>query len=147
MLTPDGNRMPRDIEESTHGTERASALGRAHTGWQLVRFLVVGGINTVFGYSVFYLLMRLGMSYPSAIGLATIAGVSFNFQSVGRLVFGGAPRSRFLRFVAVYCIVYALNVGGVHVFVGAGINVYLANALVLLPLSVVAFLLNRRYVF
>ena len=139
-----------EVDRRQRGTEDASAPSlfaspRAH--WQLVRFLVVGGINTVFGYSVFFVLTWLGMRYPLAIGLATIAGIAFNFQSVGRLVFDGAPRSRFWRFVGVYCLIYLLNLGGVRALLGAGASIYVANGIVLLPLSVLAFLLNRRYVF
>lgn len=117
------------------------------TPYQLLRFLVVGGLNTVFGYSLFVALTYIGVGYPIAIGLATVGGVLFNFQSVGRLVFGGAPRSRFWRFVGVYCVVYLVNLGGVRVILGLGINVYIANAIMLIPLSLVAFILNRRFVF
>jgi len=117
------------------------------TLWQLLRFLIVGGLNTVFGYSLFAALTYFGMPYPAAIGLATIGGVLFNFQSVGRLVFDGAPRSRFWRFVGVYTVIYLLNLGGVRFALGLGANVYVANAITLIPLSLIAFLLNRRFVF
>jgi len=120
---------------------------RLKTLYQLLRFLVVGGLNTLFGYSLFAVLTYVGMSYPIAIGLATIGGVMFNFQSVGRLVFDGAPRSRFWRFVAVYGVIYLLNLGGVRCLLAVGMNVYFANALILIPLSLVAFILNRRFVF
>lgn len=119
----------------------------AKTLIQLLRFLVVGGLNTLFGYSLFALLTYVGLRYPIAIGLATVGGVLFNFQSVGRLVFDGAPRSRFWRFVGVYCVIYLLNLGGVRLLLGININVYIANALTLIPLSVIAFILNRRFVF
>ncbi|MPV71032.1 MULTISPECIES: GtrA family protein [Burkholderia] len=114
---------------------------------QLLRFLVVGGLNTLVGYSLFAVLTYAGLAYPVAIGLATIGGVLFNFQSVGRLVFDGAPRSRFWRFVGVYCVIYLLNLGGVRLLLGLDANIYIANALTLLPLSVIAFILNRRFVF
>ena len=81
----------------------------AATFVQLLRFLVVGGLNTVFGYSLFAAFTYFGMPYPAAIGLATVGGVLFNFQSIGRLVFNGAPRSRFWRFVGVYIVIYLLN--------------------------------------
>jgi len=126
---------------------RSAFLTGKHTHWQLLRFLLVGGLNTVFGYSIFTVLTFVGMHYPLAIGLATVAGVAFNFHSVGKLVFGDAPRSRFWRFVGVYCLIYALNLAGVHLLLNIGSNVYVANAIVLLPLSLLAFLLNRRYVF
>ena len=124
--------------------ERESA---AATFVQLLRFLVVGGLNTVFGYSLFAAFTYFGMSYPAAIGLATVGGVLFNFQSIGRLVFNGAPRSRFWRFVGVYIVVYLLNLGGVRLLLGLWPNVYIANAITLVPLSVIAFILNRRFVF
>ena len=114
---------------------------------QLLRFLAVGGLNTLVGYSLFALLTYAGLAYPVAIGLATVGGVLFNFQIVGRLVFDGAPRSRFWRFVGVYCVIYLLNLGGVRLLLGLDANIYIANALTLLPLSVIAFILNRRFVF
>ncbi|AFT84794.1 GtrA family protein [Paraburkholderia phenoliruptrix] len=117
------------------------------TLYQLFRFLAVGGLNTAFGYSLFAAFVYLGVSYPIAIGLATIGGILFNFQSIGRLVFDGAPRSRFWRFVGVYCVVYLVNLGGVRVLIFSGFNVYIANAVMLVPLSLVAFILNRRFVF
>ncbi len=117
------------------------------TVYQLIRFLVVGGLNTVFGYSLFAVFTFIGLTYPVAIGLATIGGVLFNFQSIGRLVFDGAPRSRFWRFVGVYCVIYLVNLGGVRLLLGLGANVYVANAVTLLPLSLLAFILNRRFVF
>ena len=147
MQAPDREQPHAGIEKETAGVGKRGVISGVHAHWQLLRFLIVGGINTVFGYSVFAVLTWLGMRYPLAIGLATIAGVSFNFQSVGRLVFGGAPRSRFWRFVGVYCLVYLLNLGGVRLLLAAGASVYVANAVVLLPLSLIAFLLNRRFVF
>lgn len=117
------------------------------TVYQLIRFLVVGGLNTVFGYSLFAVFTFIGLTYPVAIGLATIGGVLFNFQSVGRLVFDGAPRSRFWRFVGVYCVIYLVNLGGVRLLLSLGANVYVANAITLVPLSLLAFILNRRFVF
>lgn len=114
---------------------------------QLLRFLVVGGLNTVVGYALFAAFSWAGLPYPLAIGLATIAGVAFNFQSTGRLVFGGAPMSLLWRFVAAYVLVYLINVGAVAVLLRAGLNVYVANALVILPLALISYVLQRRFVF
>lgn len=125
----------------------ATPAPRDKTWFQLLKFLVVGGINTVFGYALFAVFTWFGMRYPLAIALATIGGVLFNFQSVGRLVFGGAPRSRFWRFVGVYCLIYLINLGGVKLVLSYGVNVYIANGIMLLPLAGIAFILNRRFVF
>ena len=114
---------------------------------QIQRFLLVGGLNTVVGYSLFAALVWMGLAYPLAIGLATVMSVGFNFQSTGRLVFGGAPLSHLGRFAGVYCIVYLLNVGSVALLLRAGLNVYVANAVIILPLALAAFALQRRFVF
>jgi len=114
---------------------------------QLLRFLLVGGLNTVVGYGLFAGFTWAGLPYPLAIGLATVLGVLFNFQSVGRLVFGGAPMAQLGRFVAVYVFIYLLNVGSVALLLRSGLNVYVANAMVILPMALIAFVLQRRFVF
>ncbi len=87
------------------------------------------------------------MPYPAAIGLATVAGVAFNFQTTGRLVFDGAPHNRLARFAAVYVVIYGLNVGGVALLLAAGINLYIANAMVLGPLAWIAYMMQKKFVF
>ncbi|WP_457280884.1 GtrA family protein [Polaromonas sp. P5_D5] len=114
---------------------------------KFLRFLTVGLLNTGFGYGLFAILSLLGMPYPVAIGLATVAGIAFNFQTTGRLVFDGAPRSRLMRFVAVYVLIYGLNVGGVALLLAAGLNLYAANAIVLLPLALIAYKMQQKFVF
>jgi putative flippase GtrA len=114
---------------------------------EFLRFLAVGVLNTLFGYGLFALLSWIGLPYPVAIGLATVIGVAFNFQSTGRLVFGQAPLSRFARFVGVYAFLYLLNVAAVALLLHQGLNVYLANASAVVPLAMLAFLLQRRFVF
>lgn len=114
---------------------------------QFLRFLLVGAVNTAFGYTLFALLVWLGLPYPAAIALATVAGVAFNFHSTGRLVFGGAPRARLARFVGVYALVYLLNVVAVAGLMRLGLNVYAANAVAVLPLALIAYMLQRSLVF
>lgn len=114
---------------------------------QFLKFLFVGLLNTLFGYALFALFTWMGLAYPVAIGLATLAGIVFNFQSTGRLVFGGAPLSRLTRFIGVYAVVYGMNLAGVALFLHLGLNIYAANALVLLPLALVAYFLQHKFVF
>ena len=104
-------------------------------------------MNTAFGYGLFAFLTLLGLSYPLAIALATLGGVAFNFQSIGRLVFSGAPWSRVGRFAVVYGVLYSLNVGGVAILLTFGLNVYAANALLIVPLAVLSCPRQRILVF
>lgn len=114
---------------------------------QLLRFLLVGLLNTAVGYGLFAGFVWAGLPYPLAIGLATLLGVAFNFQSTGRLVFGGANLARLWRFAAVYGVVYLINVAAVAALLRVGLNVYLANGLLILPLALIAFVLQRKFVF
>lgn len=117
--------------------------------WRLrvARFLVVGAVNTVFGYGVFYLLLRGGLSPTPALALATVIGVSFNFVTTGRLVFGNAEPGRIIRFVSVYAIVFAVNAALLEAAIRIGFGAATAQALLLAPCVALSYLLNRTLVF
>ena len=108
---------------------------------------MVGGLNTAFGFSVFSALVWSGLPYAAAIALSTIAGVLFNFQTLGRLVFKDSDWRRLARFIVVYLVLYGLNVLGVAALVKLSLNVYLANALVVGPIAVLGYFLQKSLVF
>ena len=114
---------------------------------RFVRFLFVGVLNTLFGYACFYLFLRLGLHYTAALALATALGVLFNFKSVGALVFGSRDNRLVLRFIGVYMVVYCANILGIRLFESAGLSPQVGGALMLLPMAVLAFLLNKKFVF
>lgn len=115
--------------------------------YQFVHFLLVGGLNTAFGFSVFSALVWSGFSYMGAIALSTVAGVLFNFQTIGRLIFKDADWRRLTSFIVVYLVLYALNVLGVASLLQLGLNVYVSNAFVVGPIAVLGYLLQKRFVF
>lgn len=112
-----------------------------------IRYLFVGALNTTFGYAVFAALTYLGLHYPQALFLATVAGILFNFKTFGRLVFAQSDWRLIWRFVTVYGILYTINVGCVFVLMKYIHNVYVANAITLLFIAGLGFLLNRRFVY
>ncbi len=114
---------------------------------RFIRFLAVGGLNTAFGYAIFALLSWLGLPYPIAIALATIIGVAFNYQSIRRLVFSDADSSRIWKFGLVYLFLYGVNVLLTGQMLRLGLSVYLANALLLVPIALMSFILQRKFVF
>jgi putative flippase GtrA len=114
---------------------------------RFVNFLLVGGFNTTFGFSVFSLFVWMGIPYAWAIAMSTIVGVLFNFQTLGRLVFKDSDWRRIGRFTAVYLALYAINVGGVALLKHFGMNVYLANAIVVGPLAILGYVLQKNFVF
>ncbi|MBK6004596.1 GtrA family protein [Ramlibacter ginsenosidimutans] len=130
-------------------SEEGAGLGgfRRLTDHQFVRFLLVGVLNTLFGYGCFALLLSLGLHYSLALLLSTILGVLFNFKSTGALVFGARDNRLIVRFVLTYTVVYACNVGGVRLLNEAGLSPAVGGAVLLLPMAVLAFMLNKKFVF
>lgn len=112
-----------------------------------IRYLLVGGLNTAFGYSVFALLVFVGLHYSIALFFATAAGVFFNFKTFGSLVFGQSDCRLIWRFLAVYGFLYAVNVFLVLLLLPLLHNVYAANALATIFNATLGFYLNRRYVY
>lgn len=114
---------------------------------QLVRFLAVGVVNTLFGYSIYALLIHLGLGYTYSLLFATILGVLFNFQTIGRLVFQSRDKRLIGKFFAVYGITFCLNLLLIKMMIKFGLSAYLAGALALIPATIFSFLLNKFFVF
>lgn len=120
---------------------------RRALGNRFLRFLVVGGLNTLFGYGVFALLVLSGLHYAAAAFLATVVGVLFNFRTTGRFVFGSRDDRLLLRFVLVYGVTYAVGVASLRAAKAAGVPVLAAGAVLQLPLALLAFSLQKALVF
>ena len=114
---------------------------------QLVRFLFVGVINTIFGYGCFAMLLYAGLHYALALFFATVAGVLFNFKSIGTLVFKSHNNRLVFRFIGAYSIIYLINTLGINAFSRIGLTPYVSGAILILPMAVLAFILNKRFVF
>jgi len=77
---------------------------------RIIKFLSVGVLNTVFGYALYVILIFVNVPYLTALFVATVAGVIFNYFSLGRMVFDGLGGwFVFGKFVLAYGIVYAVN--------------------------------------
>lgn len=112
-----------------------------------IRYLFVGAINTVFGYSFFALLIFAGLHYSIALFFATLIGVVFNFKTFGVFVFGNNESRLIWRFLAIYMILYITNVFLVFIFLFFMSNVYTANALSIIFIATLGYFLNRRFVY
>ena len=123
------------------------ALVRRLWAIQFLRFLVVGGVNTAFGYSVFAGLILLHLHYVFAALLSTICGVLFNFKTTGVLVFKNKDNRLIFGFFGVYLITYFINIGLLTIFHHYGVSILVAGAIILLPVALISFSLNKKFVF
>ena len=114
---------------------------------RFIRFLAVGVLNTAFGYGVFVACLWLGMHYALAGAISTLLGVLFNFKSTGSLVFGNKGNRKLPHFVAVYALIYLVNVVALGVMLQFGIPEWLGGLILLLPSAILSYVLNRQFVF
>ena len=116
-------------------------------GWQFLRFLAVGALNTLFGYSVFAGLVLAGLAPVPALVLTYVVGVTFNFFTTRRFVFATSPRASIARFVGAYVVIYLFNLGIFKLAEMAGAGPLLAQALCLPVVAVFSFFLFKFQVF
>jgi putative flippase GtrA len=114
---------------------------------RFVTFIAVGGLNTFVGYTLFAGLTLLGFGRTAAVIGATILGLLFNFQSIGRIVFASKDVRLLPRFIAVYVVQTCVNLGLLRLAIGVGLSSLLAEALILPVLAVLTYVLIRRFVF
>ncbi|WGS19151.1 MULTISPECIES: GtrA family protein [unclassified Bradyrhizobium] len=118
-----------------------------HTLINFVKFVLVGIVNTAFGYALFALFYLLLGSHQLAITLATPCGAVFNFHSTGRLVFRNRRLSALLPFVAGCAAVWLVNILLLHELTALAISPLAGQLLALPLLALLSYVVNRYLVF
>ena len=114
---------------------------------QFIRFLIIGVVNTIFGYSIYALFIFAGLHYTLAALLSTILGVLFNFKTTGVFVFKNKRNILIFKFIGVYSFLYLINIAFLKVFNMLQMNMYLAGAILIVPSAILSFILNKKLVF
>jgi len=114
---------------------------------KFILFILVGILNTLFGYLIFALLFWLDVHYSLAALASTIVGVIFNFNTYGLIVFKNNSYSNFIKFILVYAINYFVGVGVLYYFNSIEYNLYIVQAVLLIPLALVRYFLMKFFVF
>jgi putative flippase GtrA len=111
---------------------------------ELGRFLVAGGINTAFSFSL-YFLFNLVVHYQLAYWLAYVGGILFSFWLNSRWVFRTAMNWKtFLAFPLVYLFQYGFGAVLLHVFVEMlGLSEWWSPLLVIFLSVPVTFVMSR----
>ena len=110
----------------------------------IVRFVVVGAVNTSFSYLIYAGMLFLGLSYQLANFIALVLGILFSFKTQGRLVFDNPDNRLFGRFVISWALIYLCTITLIGWIIALGFDAYSAGALAL-PFSVVLSYLTQKY--
>jgi putative flippase GtrA len=120
---------------------------------QKIRYLMIGGWNTVFGYGVFaglyfwlsnsvHYLFILSLSYIISITNAYIGYKLFVFKTRGNIL------REYFRFYLVYGVSFIFNLAMLPLFVETlRINMYVAQAIVTLITILASYVLHKNFSF
>ena len=124
------------------------AEGWTHIPEQIIRFLIIGAVNTAFAYGLYALFIFVGLHYTLAVLLSTIIGICFSFKTLGGLVFDNPSNRLIFKFFVVYVCCYFLNIGILRLFSQyIWGNLYAAGLFSSSVVAAVSFYVNKYFVF
>ena len=112
-----------------------------------LRFLLIGALNTLFGYATFLLGLAAGLPMVVSLVISTASGIAFNFQTARRLVFRSRGQGRGARFLLAYVAVTVVDAALLQTLAAFGLAPGPAQGILVLPLAALSFALQRRFVF
>jgi putative flippase GtrA len=111
------------------------------------RFVLAGLANTAFGFVVYTAAILAAVPVWGALLAVVLAGVMFNFATIGGYAFRQLSWRKLPAFVLCYALLYLLNLVLIEFLSRRGIGVILAQALVTLPLAALSYVMMRFLVF
>ena len=114
---------------------------------RFIRFLVSGGVNTLFGFAVYSVFILSGAAVWIALICGNILGALFNFFTTSGFVFRDISYSRAPRFLLCYALVYVINLQMLEWLSSFLSNKIAAQAVLVMPFAVFSFLLMKKIVF
>ena len=118
-----------------------------HLDRKFIKFLFVGGLNTAFAYLMYSIFISTPLPRPLALFCAYFVGVLWNFKTTGTLVFKSNNNALIFKFIGVYVITYLINLVALNLLADIGVNKYLAQLIVVPPVSILTFILFKLFVF
>lgn len=115
-----------------------------------VRFLIVGGINTIVGYGAYALFLSLDINYLIAGTLSTIIGVANSYAWNRYFTFRSKDKAlgEIIRFSSVYLVSYLCSMAFLFVIVGQfGMNAYIAGVLNIIMTTLVSWFGHKNFSF
>lgn len=122
---------------------------------QRVRFLAVGGVNTVLGYAIYaalaqWVFVDVPFGYLIALVISYAISISVAFVLYRRFVFvvRGNVLVDFIRFLGVYAVSILANAAALPVLVEVlGLHPLLAQAIVLIVTTLISFVGHKYFSF
>jgi putative flippase GtrA len=112
-----------------------------------MRFVIVGGCNTVACYVVYAALIWTGLVFWAANLGALLFGIAVSFITQGRIVFGNRDPRRFGRFLGSWLVIYIVQTGAIGLLIRSGMSATLAGLIVLPVAAISSYVIQKVVVF
>ena len=116
-------------------------------GWRFMRFIVIGVVNSVFGYSLFAFFLILRLRPEVALLMATIIGLIFNIYTTRRIVFQDQKQSKIFAFLAVYFFVYITNAVALRFLTYMSLSPLVSQFALLPVAAILTYILLQKIVY
>ncbi len=114
---------------------------------RLIRFNIAGVINTLLSYCIYTSLIYFGIVYWLAVLICYALGLVINYKSIKVLAFSDYKKQSFRNFFFIFCGTCLLNIGLLKILLDLGVNKYISPWIVVIPVSILSYELNKKYVF
>ena len=114
---------------------------------RFVKFLAIGGLNTLFGFTVYALFALTELSTFTVLIVSTVAGITFNFFTTGGLVFRDLGLARVPRFLISYAAIFLINLKLIEWLAPLYGGRIWAMAIILLPMTLLSYFMLAGFVF
>lgn len=114
---------------------------------RILRFVLVGVLNTGWSYVLYAGLLYSGLGFVLASLLTILLSVGFGYLTQGHLVFGGTSRAALFRFIAVWVLIYGVYLMVVELVHRFGASYYLGGLIATPVVAGLSYLLQSRFVF
>lgn len=129
-----------------------SAAGIIQKALQLkeVRFIIVGGVNTLITYLIYVLMVYAGINHLVSMAAVYVIGIVTGYILNRRFTFESRqkPAGEFARYVLVYAAVFFIALGTLHVIVDRiGVNAYAGGAVNIAIVTVISWFGHKFFTF
>jgi putative flippase GtrA len=118
--------------------------------WTVIRFILVGGINTLFGLIIIFTckwIFGLDDVFSNLIGYSAGIVLSFTLNQRWTFRFTGTLLPALARFLFVFLISYLANLATVLIFIKIGVDSYLAQLMGVVPYTMLGYFGSRFFAF
>jgi putative flippase GtrA len=110
-------------------------------------YLLVGGMNTIFGIFAYITFSQIGFNYAIALAFSTFVGVLFNYFTLSKSVFNVSSKQALIKYCLNYLLVYLLSIAMIYLLIRLGFDQNFSGAMVILVMSLLNFYILQKFVF